>query len=132
VHLFDRAEVFDAAGFVGQLPDALGANRARRNRVDADSLLRPLDRQVLRDAGRDELGGAVGRLPLCPAMPEIEERQTIDPPPVASIASIAYLQVRNIPRPSMAKTRSQSSADDSSTSPSGMMPALATSTSSRP
>jgi hypothetical protein len=37
-------------------------------------------------------------------MPEIDERQTIAPPappPDLSIASIANLQVRNMPRPSM-------------------------------
>ena len=58
--------------------------------------------------------------------------QTIDPPPVLSMASIAYLQVRNMPRPSIAMTWSQSSTVDSMISPSGMMPALATATSSRP
>jgi hypothetical protein len=54
------------------------------------------------------------------------------PPPVGTIASIANLQVRNMPRPSMAITSSQLAAVTSITSPSGMMPALATSTSSRP
>ena len=54
------------------------------------------------------------------------------PPPVASIASMANLQVRNMPRPSTAITSSQSAAVTSCASPSGMMPALATSTSSRP
>jgi hypothetical protein len=45
---------------------------------------------------------------------------------------MAYLQVRNMPRPSTAMTASQSSAVDSRTSPRGMMPALATATSIRP
>ena len=48
-----------------------------------------------------------------PATPEIEERQTIEPPPVFSISSIAYLQLRNIPRPSTAMTSSQSSGSAS-------------------
>jgi hypothetical protein len=64
-------------------------------------------------------------------MPEIEERQTMAPP-AGNIASMANLHVSHMPRPSTAITRSQSSTVDSSTSPSGMMPAFATSTSSRP
>ena len=32
-----------------------------------------------------------------PAIPEIDERQTIEPPPFCSICSMAYLQVRNMP-----------------------------------
>jgi hypothetical protein len=54
------------------------------------------------------------------------------PPPVGTIASIANLQVRNMPRPSMAITSSQPAGVTSIASPSGMMPALATNTSSRP
>ena len=53
------------------------------------------------------------------------------PPPVDTIASIANLHVRNMPRPSMAMTLSQSAAVISVASPRGMMPALATNTSSR-
>jgi hypothetical protein len=33
----------------------------------------------------------------------------MDPPPVVNICSIAYLQVKNMPRPSIAMTSSQSS-----------------------
>jgi hypothetical protein len=65
-------------------------------------------------------------------MPEIDERQTIAPPPVFSIASIAYLQVKNMPRPSIDITRSQSSAVDSVIAPSGITPAFATRMSIRP
>ncbi len=70
----------------------------------------------------------------CPATPEMDERQTIEPPGSAcsSIASTAYLQVRNIPRPSIAMTRSQSSGVASTMLLSGMTPALATRTSIRP
>ena len=70
--------------------------------------------------------------PFCPATPEIEERQTIEPPPVLSISSIAYLQLRNIPRPSTAMTSSQSSGVASVIVRRGITPAFATSTSSRP
>ena len=45
-----------------------------------------------------------------PATPEIEDKQTMEPPPVINICSIAYLQVKNMPRPSIAITSSQSSA----------------------
>src|SRR5215212_9956114 len=70
----------------------------------------------------------------CPARPEIEDRQTMEPPGSScySMASTANLQVRNIPRPSTAITRSQSSGVASTMVLSGMMPALATSTSMRP
>src|SRR5215207_5465510 len=56
----------------------------------------------------------------------------MDPPPLINICWIAYLQVKNMPRPSMAITSSQSSAVASTTDASGMMPALATAMSSRP
>src|SRR5688572_25490721 len=39
-------------------------------------------------------------------MPEMEERQTMEPPPVVIICSIAYLQVKNMPRPSIDMTSS--------------------------
>ena len=69
---------------------------------------------------------------LWPAIPEIDERQTIEPPPVPSIGSIAYLQVRNMPRPSIDMTSSQSSGVDSVIVRSGITPAFATRTSMRP
>jgi hypothetical protein len=50
----------------------------------------------------------------------------------SSMASMANLQVRNMPLPSTAITRSQSSGVASTMVFSGMMPALATSTSMRP
>ena len=45
----------------------------------------------------------------------------MDPPPVVNICSIAYLQVKNMPRPSIAMTSSQSSAVASTTDPSGFV-----------
>src|SRR5918997_622195 len=62
----------------------------------------------------------------------MDERHTIDPPSVSSIASMAYLQVRNIPRPSTAITWSQSSGVASTMVLKGMTPAFATRTSIRP
>src|SRR5215217_6285015 len=56
----------------------------------------------------------------------------MEPPPVFSISSIAYLQLRNIPRPSTATTSSQSSGVASAMFRRGMIPAFATRTSSRP
>jgi hypothetical protein len=56
----------------------------------------------------------------------------MEPPPVVNICSIAYLHVKNMPRPSTAMTASQSLGVASTTDASGMMPALATAMSSRP
>src|SRR5215216_5386132 len=56
----------------------------------------------------------------------------MEPPPLLIICSIAYLQVKNMPRPSIAMTSSQSSSVASTTDASGMMPALAITMSSRP
>jgi len=68
-------------------------------------------------------------------MPEIDDRQTMDPPDPPSlinICSMAYLHVKNMPRPSMDMTSSQSAGVASTTDASGMMPALAMAMSSRP
>jgi hypothetical protein len=43
-----------------------------------------------------------------PAIPEIEDKHTMEPPPLLNICSMAYLQVKNMPRPSAAITSSQS------------------------
>jgi len=48
------------------LLDPLGSDRSGRNGVDSDAAVGPLNRQVLGQARSDELGGAVGRLPLLP------------------------------------------------------------------
>jgi hypothetical protein len=56
---------------------------------------------------------------FCPATPEIEDRHTIEPPPVFSISSIAYLQVGNMPRPSTAMTSSQCDRAATSSAPYG-------------
>src|SRR5215208_7984590 len=70
----------------------------------------------------------------CPARPEIEDKQTMEPPcgSCSSMASTANLQVRNMPLPSTAITWSQSSTVASTMLFRGMMPALATSTSMPP
>src|SRR5215211_3002187 len=56
----------------------------------------------------------------------------MEPPPVFNISSIAYLQVRNIPRPSTDMTLSQSSGVASTMVLSGITPAFATRMSIRP
>jgi hypothetical protein len=56
----------------------------------------------------------------------------MEPPPLLIICWIAYLQVKNMPRPSIAMTSSQSSSVASTTDASGMMPALAITMSNRP
>src|SRR3712207_449639 len=64
----------------------------------------------------------------------MDERHTMEPPgfSCSNIASMAYLHVRNIPRPSTAITWSQSSGVASTMLFRGITPALATSTSTRP
>src|SRR5688500_5050822 len=57
-------------------------------------------------------------------MPEMEDTQTMEPPPVVIICSIAYLQVKNMPRPSIDMTSSQPSGVASTIDASGMMPAI--------
>ena len=47
-----------------------------------------------------------------------------DPPPLINICSMAYLHVKNMPRPSMDMTSSQSAGVASTTDASGMMPAF--------
>ena len=49
-----------------------------------------------------------------------------DPPSLINICSMAYLHVKNMPRPSMDMTSSQSAGVASTTDASGMIPALAT------
>src|SRR5215208_609105 len=64
VHALDRREVFRAARLLREPLDPLGADRSGGDGVDPDPAVGPLDRQVLGQAGSDELGGAVSRLPL--------------------------------------------------------------------
>ena len=53
-------------GSSGSRLTALGSDRSGSNGVDSDPPVGPLDRQVLGQAGSNELGGPVGRLPLLP------------------------------------------------------------------
>jgi len=78
------------------------------------------------------LAGPYAAWPTWPRCPEIDDSSTIEPEPWRAMCSMANLQVRNMPRPSTAITWSQSAADVWSMVLSGITPALATSTSTRP
>ena len=84
-------------------PDRSGATALTLIPRPAHSTARCLVRPVATN-----LAGPYVAWRVCPAMPEIEDRQTMAPPPFISIGSIAYLHVKNMPRPSMDMTSSQS------------------------
>src|ERR687898_265910 len=119
---------------LGQFDDGLGRYGARRHSVDADTHCGPLDREVLGDPRRNELGWPVGGLLCLPG--ETGDRGQADyGAPRLSLTQHGLdgeLAGEEHPRPSTAITRSQSSGVASTMVFSGMMPALATSTSMRP
>src|SRR5215218_7578595 len=79
MHLLDRRQILDATRLLRQAHHALGADRPRCDGVDADAAVGPLDRQMLGDAGGDEFGWSVGRLPLLPRDPR-DRGETDDRP----------------------------------------------------
>ena len=69
---------------------------------------------------------------VCPVLPEIDDRLTIDPPPACFIASTACLVPRNTPREFTAISWSHASVSSMSVTALPLMPALFTRMSSFP